>query len=83
MSSYVFDLDKMPGKYAFDFYHVGHLCLSILKREIKMVFSGLSAWVWFYFLICVDVILPHFNKNTFDFVSIYGPLGKSLGQVAI
>lgn len=52
-----------------------------LKREWK--------WVWwptcagfFYFLFCVYVVLPGFNKNTFNFFSIYGPLGSSLTDVA-
>jgi len=52
-----------------------------LKRELKWVlwptFLGLI-----YFLICVYFILPGFNKKIFDFFSIYGPLGGSLGQVA-
>jgi len=54
----------------------------ILKRPWK--------WVWWpsllgfmYFLLCVEVILPHFNHNKFNFFSIYGELGGSLGQVAL
>ena len=52
----------------------------ILKRDLKWVLwptcSGLV-----YFLFCVYVILPNFNKDTFNFFSIYGPLGSSLGDV--
>jgi len=51
-----------------------------LKRQWK--------WVWWpsclglvYFLLCVYVILPFYNKNTFNFFNIYGPLGGSLGQI--
>ena len=52
----------------------------ILKRRWE--------WVWWpaclglaYFLFCVYVILPFYNKNTFNFFNIYGPLGGSLGQI--
>ena len=52
----------------------------ILRRELK--------WVWWpvclglvYFLCCVYIILPGFNKNTFNFFHIYGPLGDSFGKV--
>jgi len=52
----------------------------VLKRRLKWVL-----WPTFlgalYFLFCVYVILPHFNKNTFNFFHIYGPLGGSLGEV--
>ncbi len=34
-----------------------------------------------YFLLCVYVILPDFNKNTLNFFSIYGPMGGSLAKV--
>ncbi|MBF0503490.1 MAG: DUF2079 domain-containing protein [Candidatus Omnitrophica bacterium] len=52
-----------------------------LKRKLKWVVwpAGLG---FFYFLLCVYIILPTFNKNILDFFNIYAPLGNSLGAVA-
>jgi uncharacterized membrane protein len=52
----------------------------VLKRDYKWVlwpaFLGLA-----YLLFCVYFVLPFFNKNTFNFFSIYGAFGNSLDQV--
>jgi len=52
----------------------------ILQRSLKWVLwpAGLGL---LYFLFCVYLILPGFNKNTFNFFHIYAPLGDSLGAV--
>jgi uncharacterized membrane protein len=53
-----------------------------LKRGYKWVLWPLCVGLM-YFLFCVNIILPFFNKNTFNFISIYEPLGGSLAQVAL
>jgi uncharacterized membrane protein len=52
----------------------------ILKRKLKWALSPSLAGL-VYFLFCVYIILPFFNRNTFNFFHIYGPLGSSLGGV--
>jgi uncharacterized membrane protein len=51
-----------------------------LKRRLEWVLWPACAGL-IYFLLCVYVILPGFNKNTFNFFHIYGPLGDSLSGV--
>jgi uncharacterized membrane protein len=51
-----------------------------LKRKLKWVLWPTCMGL-VYFLFCVYIVLPDFNKNTFNFFHIYGPLGGSLGQV--
>ena len=69
----------MPGEYCFNFYDVGIYAL-FLKRKLKWVLWPTGVGL-VYFLFCVYIILPGFNKNTFNFFHIYGPFGGSLGQV--
>jgi uncharacterized membrane protein len=44
---------------------------------------GLIAFVSgvFYFLICVKILLPHFNQNTIQFITIYKRLGSSYPEI--
>ncbi len=52
----------------------------VLRRKLKWVLWPTCLGL-LYFLLCVYIILPNFNKNTFNFFQIYGPLGSSLGKV--
>jgi len=52
----------------------------LLKREFKWVLWPIGVGLM-YFLFCVYIVLPGFNKNTFNFFHIYGFLGDSLGKV--
>ncbi|MDE2222775.1 MAG: DUF2079 domain-containing protein [Candidatus Omnitrophica bacterium] len=54
----------------------------LLRRPLKWSLwtSGVGLA---YFLFCVKVVLPYFNRNIFDFYSIYAPLGNSVGQIAV
>jgi len=52
-----------------------------LKRKLKWVLGPMGVGL-IYFLFCVYIVLPAFNRNTFNFFHIYGPLGDSLGKVA-
>jgi len=51
-----------------------------LKRRWEWVLWPLGLGL-VYFLFCVYVVLPFYNKNTFNFFNIYGPLGGSLTQI--
>ncbi len=35
-----------------------------------------------YFLFCLYWLMPHFNKNTIQFISLYGYLGSTYAQIA-
>ncbi|MFH1201937.1 MAG: DUF2079 domain-containing protein [Candidatus Omnitrophota bacterium] len=53
---------------------------AFLKRGPRWVLvpliSGLA-----YFYLCVGLIMPYFNKNTIQFLSLYGHLGNSFGTI--
>ncbi len=54
----------------------------ILRRSYKWVLIPLLTG-GAYFIFCAAFLMPHFNKNTVQFLSIYGHLGKTFPEIII
>lgn len=52
------------------------------RRKIRWVLVPILAGAG-YFLFCIYWLMPHSNKDTIQFVSLYGYLGSTYAQIAI
>jgi len=54
----------------------------IYRRKFHWVFVPILSGA-IYFLLCVGVIMPYFNKGIMNFIGLYGYLGDSYGKIVL